>query len=274
MNKHFTFLILVFCFCFAVWSLAIEPGLLTQRDIKVSHWSGPPLRIAFFSDLHAGSPHINESYIKSLVQKINALSPDLILIGGDIVINGVVAGNYMSIEHITSMLKDLKAPLGTYAVLGNHDWWNDGHHIRQTLEKNGIAVLENDAKLIQMGTFNFWLVGIGDDFTNHADAKAALSQVHSEAPRILFMHDPAALFQVKEKFFLTLAGHLHGGQVYVPGIGAIITPGKAPKDWAGGWVDFELGSLFVSKGIGTSIFPVRFNAPPEFVILDLMHTNL
>ncbi len=83
------------------------------------------------------------------------------------------------------------------------------------------------------------------------------------------MHDPPAIFQMKEKFFFALAGHLHGGQVFIPGIGAIITPGSAPKDWAGGWVDFELGSLFVSKGIRASIIPVKFNAPTEFVILEL-----
>lgn len=228
------------------------------------------MRIAFFSDLHAGSPHINERYIKDLIQRINTLSPDIVLIGGDLVINGVIGGSHIPIEKVTTMLKELKAPLGIYAVLGNHDWWNDGIKIKQTLETNGIPVLDNDAKLIKVGSdFNFWLLGIGDDYTNHANAKAALSQVKSDAPRVLFMHDPSAIFQMKERFFLALAGHMHGGQVYIPGIGAIITPGSAPKDWAGGWVDFELGSLFVSKGVGTSIIPVRFNAPPEFVILEL-----
>ena len=71
------------------------------------------------------------------------------------------------------------------------------------------------------------------------------------------------------KFFLSLAGHTHGGQVFVPGIGAIITPGDAPSNWAKGWTEFELGSLFVSQGVGTSILPIRFNAPPEFIILNL-----
>jgi uncharacterized protein len=231
---------------------------------------GPPLRIAFFSDLHAGSPHINEDYIKNLVQRINALSPDLILIGGDIVINGVIGGHPISIDRIASLLKELKAPLGIYSVLGNHDWWNEGTKIRKTLETNGIPVLDNAAKLINVGpNFNFWLVGIGDDYTDHANVEAAVSQINSSAPRILFMHDPSAIFEMKEKFFLALAGHLHGGQVFIPGIGAIITPGRAPKEWADGWVDFEFGSLFVSKGVGTSILPVRFNAAPEFVILDL-----
>lgn len=260
----------ILCVGLAIWSFFIEPGLLAERDLKVTNWPGPPLRIAFFSDLHAGSPHINEGYIKDLVRRINAHAPDIILIGGDLVINGVIAGSYMPIKQVATMLKELKAPLGIYSVLGNHDWWNDGPKIKFTLEANGIRVLENDAELIQVGSnFSFWLIGVGDDYTNHADVKAAISQVHSDAPKVLFMHDPAAIFQMKEKFFLTLAGHMHGGQVYIPGIGALITPGRTPKDWVGGWVDFELGSLFVSKGVGTSIIPVRFNAPPEFVILEL-----
>ncbi len=254
----------------AAWGFLIEPSLLTQRNVNLSHWSGPPLRIAFLADLHAGSPHISEDYIENLVSRVNAMSPDIVLIGGDLVINGVVGGHPIPIEQVVSLLKKLKAPLGMYSVLGNHDWWNDGDGIRKVLEENGIPVLDNQAKLIKVGmSFSFWLVGIGDNYTKHARADLALSQVTSDAPRILFMHDPAAIFQVKDKFFLALAGHMHGGQVFIPGIGAIITPGDAPKSWAGGWVDFKYGSLFVSKGIGTSIIPVRFNAPPEFVILEL-----
>lgn len=198
------------------------------------------------------------------------MKPDLILIGGDLMINGVVGGNPISIEKIVSFLKDLKAPLGVFAVLGNHDWWNDGFHIEKALEDNGIKVLENKSVLMKFkNKFNFWLVGIGDEYTHHANPEAALRQITSPEPRILFLHDPAALLKVKEKFFVSLAGHLHGGQVFIPGYGAIITPGQAPKSWAGGWVEFPYGSLFVSKGIGTSILPVRFNALPEFVILDL-----
>ncbi len=254
----------------AIWAFLIEPGLLTQKYIRIEKWSGPPLRIAFFSDLHAGAPHITKDYIKKLVQRINAKNPDVILIGGDLVIDNVLGGQYIPIAEIVGLLKELKAPLGVYAVLGNHDWWNDGNHITKVLEDSGIAVLDNKAKSIKMNSdFSFWLVGIGDDYTHHAKVGEALAQVTSDAPKILFMHDPGALLQVKQKFQICLAGHLHGGQVFIPGIGAIITPGDAPKDWASGWVDFEFGSLYVSKGVGTSILPVRFNALPEFVVLDL-----
>lgn len=248
----------------------MEPGLLVQKKLTFREWPGPPLKIAFFSDLHAGAPHINESYVKNLVQRINEMAPDLILIGGDLVINGVIGGAAIPIETLAPLLKELRAPLGIYSVLGNHDWWNGGERIRATLEKNGIPVLDNKSKLIRLGKdFEFWLVGIGDDYTGHANVELAISQINSSAPRILFMHDPSALFQAKNRFSVSLAGHMHGGQVYIPGLGALITPGSAPREWADGWVEFELGSLFVSKGIGTSIIPIRLNSLPEFVILEL-----
>ena len=253
-----------------IWGFVIEPGLLIERREYLKTWPGPQIKIAFISDLHAGAPHINEAYIENLVGRINKHSPDIVLIGGDLVINGVVGGSPISIQSVALKLKKLNSPLGVFAVLGNHDWWNNGEEIRKTLELNGIGVLENKAKMINLSNgFNFWLVGIGDEYTDHADASLAFSDVTTSDPVILFMHDPAAIFQVKTKYFLALAGHMHGGQVYIPGIGAIVTPGKAPASWADGWIDFEMGSLFVSKGIGTSIIPVRLNAPPEFVILDL-----
>lgn len=253
-----------------IWGFVIEPAQLFQTDVKVNRWTGPSLRIAFFSDLHAGSPHIDEEYISDLVDRINNQSPDVILIGGDLAINNVVGGHAMDFQKVAALLRKLKAPLGIYFVLGNHDWWNDSDLIRKSLIENGIQVLENNAMKIKFGAdYYFWLVGIGDAFTHHADVTKALSLVNTKDPQILFMHDPAAIFQTKNNFFLALAGHMHGGQVYIPGIGAILTPGAAPKSWAQGKIDFKYGTLFVSRGVGTSILPVRINAPPEYVILDL-----
>ena len=252
------------------WGFFLEPGLLTQKNIIAPRWNGPPLKIAFFSDLHAGSPHITENYIRNLVKRINDNSPDLILIGGDLLINQVLGGNFTPIEKVADLLKELKAPLGTFAVLGNHDWWNEGDHIRKVLEASGIAVLENESRSIGLpNNFKFWLIGIGDDYTKHADLEKAFSKVTGAEPKIIFMHDPGILLDLKRPFDFALAGHMHGGQVYVPGFGALIIPGRAPKEWAGGWANFEFGSLYVSKGVGTSILPVRFNALPEFVILSL-----
>jgi uncharacterized protein len=259
-----------FTILLALWSFLIEPNLLTINTQNKANWPIKPLKIVFFSDLHAGSPHINKSYIQKLVEKINKSNPDIILIGGDLVINGVIGGRFMDIDSVAVILEKLNAPLGKFVVLGNHDWWNDGKKIRRVLSKKGFNILENESFLIEMDPKNkFWLVGIGDHYTNHSDPKLALNQTNDLWPKIIFMHDPASLFEIKSKFFLSLAGHMHGGQVFIPGIGALITPGDAPKEWAKGWIDFEFGSLYVSQGIGTSILPLRFNAPPEFIILNL-----
>ena len=120
------FVVLLIGLAFSIWGFLIEPGLLTQKNLSYGKWTGPNLRIAFFSDLHAGSPHIDKAYIKDLVERINNMSPDLILLGGDLVINGVVGGSPIAIEEISPLLQGLKSRLGTFAVLGNHDWWNDG----------------------------------------------------------------------------------------------------------------------------------------------------
>ena len=254
----------------AIWSFLIEPALLSINTQNKINWPIKPIKIVFFSDLHAGSPHINKSYIKKLVEKINKAQPDIILIGGDLVINEVLGGDFMDIDSVALLLENLTAPLGKFVVLGNHDWWNDSKKIQKVLSTKRFKVLENEALLIEIDPINkFWLVGIGDHYTNHSDPKIAFNKTNESWPKIVFMHDPGSLFEIKDKFFLALAGHMHGGQVFIPGIGAIVTPGDAPKEWAKGWTEFELGSLYVSQGIGTSILPLRFNAPPEFIILNL-----
>lgn len=253
------------------WGVFVEPGMLVQQQVVRDGWPGSELKIAFFSDLHAGAPHVDREYIENLIARISAESPDLVLIGGDLVINGIIGGRPIPPMEVASLLGKLKAPLGVFAVLGNHDWWHGGPKVSTALQSHGIKVLENRAQLIDRpdGT-KLWLVGIGDDFTNHADAHQAFSATDTLWPKIVFMHDPGALFQIKDRFNIAFAGHLHGGQIFVPGLGALVTPGRAPREWANQqWVEFELGALLVSSGIGTSILPIRLNVPPEFVVAKL-----
>jgi uncharacterized protein len=269
-NKKVFIGLFIFGLLIIFWSFFIEPGFLKENIQSKNKWPHKNLKIVFFSDLHAGAPHINEKYLINLVDRINSYSPDMVLVGGDLLINGVVGEKFMAISEVVQHLKKLKAPLGKFVVLGNHDWWSDVSAIRKELIHHGFTVLENESQLIDLGQDQKMnLVGIGDRFTNHSDPVKAFSQISDQYPSIVFMHDPASLFEIKKKFFLALAGHMHGGQVYIPGIGAIITPTDAPSAWAKGWTEFELGSLYVSQGIGTSILPVRLNAPPEFLILSL-----
>ncbi|MGE4133191.1 MAG: metallophosphoesterase [Bdellovibrionales bacterium] len=262
----FPVVLILFC-----WGFFIEPSLLKQRHEALDSWSGPPMRIAFLSDLHAGAPFIKSDYIRSLVERINAFNPDLILMGGDYVITNVVGGHPMPAKEMADLLAGLHARYGKYAVLGNHDWWFGGEEVQAALEGAGFRIVTNQGvKLEPVSGKPFWLVGVGDDFTRRADLTASFSGVNTEDPRIVFMHDPGIFTEQKgSPFFVALAGHTHGGQVYLPVVGAPIVTGRTPRAWAKGWIPLEMGRLFVTTGIGTTILPVRFNSPPEFLILDL-----
>ena len=133
---------------FAAWGVFIEHGMLIKRQVVRYGWPSSELKIAFFSDLHAGAPHVDRDYVENLIIRISSESPDLVLFGGDMVINGIAGGRPIPIEEVASLLSKLKAPLGVFAVLGNHDWWRGRQEVASALKQNGIKILENSAQLI------------------------------------------------------------------------------------------------------------------------------
>ena len=255
-----------------LWGVGVEPGLLQQRNLSLrsTQWTAQPLTIAVASDLHGGSPHAGPAMLERLVAGIQAAHPDLILLPGDFIIRGVVGGDPMPVEDIAAILGRLKAPLGVYATLGNHDWWHPGPSVRAALEHQGIRVLENEAipLPVKAGTVP-WLVGIGDDMTDHAQVSKAFAQLPADVPSIVMMHDPANAPELPPGPSVAFAGHTHGGQVRLPWIGALITPGRAPRRHAYGWIEAGPVPTYVTAGVGTSILPIRLNCPPEFVVLSL-----
>jgi len=255
---------------FGIWGFVIEPGMLFTRH-ETMNWPGPDAKIIFFSDLHAGAPHVKTDYIAKLVERINAENPDLVLIGGDLAITHLPMGVPMPVSEVAAQIGKIKAKYGVFAVLGNHDHWNAPVEIREELEKNGIQVMDNRSKMMDLAGFKFWLVGVADDFTRQADLKIAFKDVNTQDPQMLFMHDPGILMDIQQNYMLALAGHLHGGQIALPFFGALVKTGRGLKEWASGWTQLKHGPLFVTRGIGTSILPVRINAPPEFVVLTLSH---
>jgi len=257
----------------ATWAFGIEPGLLTVRTVEVVSplWPGgrPPLRIAVIGDLHSGAPHTGLDKINEVVDRINALKPDLILLLGDYVIHGVVWGRFVSPERTADRLKRLRARHGVFAVLGNHDWWLDGPRVEKALTQAGIPVLENQALPVDLPSGRVWLAGIADDTTRDPQPARTLARLPSGEPVIVFTHDPAIFPDVPARAVLTLASHTHGGQVFLPWVGALISPGRAPLRHAYGLIR-ELGkTMYVTSGIGTSILPIRFNMPPEIALIRL-----
>jgi predicted MPP superfamily phosphohydrolase len=228
-----------------------------------------PLRIAVISDLHGGAPYIGESKIDAVVALTNDAKPDLILLTGDYVTKGVLGGWHMPIQTIVAHLKALHAPLGVYAVLGNHDQREDPVGIAKAFEDVGIPVLDDRNTMLKGDGQPITLAGISDFRTAAHNVDAALSGIPKDAHAICFTHSPDVFPVLPGTCALTIAAHTHGGQVWLPLLGRIIVPSHYGQRYAVGLVHEDGKYLFVSTGIGTSILPVRFMVPPEVSILDI-----
>lgn len=264
-------LILLIILFVLIWSFFIEPRMLilNKKTFDIKGLEG--LKIVFVGDFHIKPNQKNRlSYI---VNKINEQHPDLILSTGDFV-SGHDPKQSLPIEEIGKELSKLKPKYGFYAVLGNHDWWQGGEKIERVLEDNGIIVLSNQNIKININGKSLFIAGVEDMDTRNIDLPRALkSTTH---PTILLTHTPDIFpfitnksnSKITSKVDLTLAGHTHGGQVNIPFVGPLVVPSSYGKRYAKGLIEENSKTIFVTKGIGTSILAVRFNCIPEIVIIN------
>ena len=269
------------------YAIAIEP----EMTPLVRHYAASPpgwpeglgLRIGVIADIHACEPWMSAERIRGIAEQTNALSPDIIVLLGDFNAgHSIVTGPVMPAAWADA-LSVLRAPLGTYAVLGNHDWWHGPvpgmpggpDEVTRALTGIGVRVLENEAVRIDRGGKRFWVAGLADQLAYATvkrrsrrgadDLAAALNQVRDDAPVLMLAHEPYAFHRMPDRVSLTLSGHTHGGQIVLPGIGPLVTPSRR---YNYGHIIEGDRNLIVSGGLGTSGFPVRFGVPPE--ILDIV----
>ncbi|HEY0649454.1 MAG TPA: metallophosphoesterase [Phenylobacterium sp.] len=261
-----------------VWAFLAEPKITIARHITVASpaWTGPPLRIAVLSDTHVGSPHVTPERVTQVVARLSRERPDVVVYLGDYAGGHEPAAVRAAPERSAvlrgvAVLGAAQAPLGRLGVLGNHDWWYDGPAIEQALRRAGVTVLENDAVRVDRPGGPFWIAGLADLDSRRAkpSAAAALAKVPPGEPVILLSHWPDPFPQVPARVAVTLAGHSHCGQVDFPILGRQVHASHGSARWACGLYDEGGRKLFVTGGLGTSILPVRFRAPPEFVIVTL-----
>ena len=269
--------LVVAIFTVGLWAFWWEPASFSiqQHEIQLKKWPSHSegLRIAVLADLHTGSPFNDLQKLESIVRSTNREEPDLILLAGDFVIHGVIGGTFVEPELSARVLKQLHAPLGVFAVLGNHDWWFDADRVRKALEAVDIPVLEDQSRKLEFEAGHFWLVGVSDYWEGPHDLKKALAEVKDTAPVILFTHNPDLFPEVPSSVALTIAGHTHGGQVALPVVGRPIVPSKYGERYASGHVVEHDQHLFVTSGIGTSILPVRFRVPPEVSLVSVVSAD-
>ncbi len=236
------------------------------------------LSITVIADLHAGGPAMGIERVRQVVDAAQALDSDLIVILGD-----YFATHRFITEHVphpvwAAELARLKARLGVYAILGNHDWWLDIAGVRGALAAVRIPILENDAVLLNNGGRRFWLAGLGDQlaywlgpnrFRGVDDLPGMLAKVTTEDPVILLVHEPDIFTRVPPRVALTLAGHTHGGQIKFPFMPPLWVPSQYGARFAYGHIVERGRHMIVSGGLGCSKVPMRLGVPPEIVRVTL-----
>ena len=256
-----------------LWAFWLEPASLHNKThvLQLPGWSETcdDLRVAVIADLHVGSPFNGLDNLERVITLTNEAKPDLILLAGDYVIDDVTGGTFVDPKETATHLADLSAPMGVFAVLGNHDWWYDAPGVTDAMTGAGITVLENSAQAISYDGCQFWLAGIADYWEGSPDIAKALSTVPDDAAVMALTHNPDVFPDVPKRVKITFAGHTHGGQVYLPLIGRPIVPSDFGERYAIGHIVEDGRNLFVSSGIGTSILPVRFLVPPEVSLVTL-----
>jgi predicted MPP superfamily phosphohydrolase len=262
----------------AIWAFFIEPNRLVVHDEAITIESWPNelsgIRIAMIGDIHTDNRYINEAKLQRIVDLTNAQHPDLIVLLGDY-IHGV-RGNpdHVEPEVTVKYLKNLKAPLGVYAVLGNHDWWYNGERVRQVFESEGIPILEDDVKELNWHGKSFWLAGLADLWTRPQHVAPTIAKAPPGSTIIALTHNPDIFPNLPQTVPLLLAAHTHGGQVNIPLIGTPIVPSNFGSKYTAGHIFENSHHLFVTTGIGTSIMRVRFRVPPEILILTVTTSDL
>jgi len=266
-------LLAIFALLLAIDAFYIEPHRLIVRhvNLQIQHWpaSLAGVKIVAASDLHAGAPYINSKYLDELVARVNREQPDVVVLLGDFMIQGVIGGRLMAPAAIAGHLGHVHARLGVYAVLGNHDNWYGSTAVTEALARAGIRVLSDSVVRLNFHDCAFWLAGLQDFASAHPNIDDTLSQIKDGSPVIAITHSPDIFPLVPARVSLTLAGHTHGGQVNLPGLGRLIVPSRYGQRYASGHIRESGRDLYVTTGVGTSIIPVRFRVTPEIVVLNL-----
>jgi predicted MPP superfamily phosphohydrolase len=223
-------------------------------------------KIVHLSDIHYGRL-TSLAFVKGIVERANRLKPDLIVCTGDYVYG---TGSYETIDAVWQALSQLSAPHGVRSVLGNHDHWADAERSLYWLKKSGQDLRHKVARIERSGQA-LWLAGAGDFMTDHRSLDPLLEQISDRECRIVLAHNPdTADSDCSHRIDLMLAGHTHGGQVRVPFIPPLYNPINN-KNYVSGIVTSLRGfPMFISRGIGWTILPVRFNCYPEIALLELV----
>jgi predicted MPP superfamily phosphohydrolase len=274
------------------WPAALARRLGAQGTLRVSEHAftvssrrpeAPPLRLAFASDFHAG-PLTHRATLARACEVLAQARADVLLLGGDF-----VSMHARFIDDLAPMLATVPAPLGAFAVLGNHDLWVDDAYVAARLERAGVRVLINRSARLPPPHDDVWLCGLDDPDDGAPDARAAFAG--ADGVRLVLMHSPDGLTAIGDRpFAVAFCGHTHGGQFVLPGGRSLVVPrGPLSRRYLrAGVFRVDAGSagapsaapreatlrrgerlLLVSRGVGCTLIPFRRGVDPEVHVCAL-----
>jgi len=252
-------LVLAAVVLFFAYSLWIEPFRVEVVHTSVQGNVATPLKIAQLSDLHTHGVGARERQVLDI---LDDEKPDVIVVTGDSL--GGYGGTYAMVQEV---FQQLHAPLGVWVVRGNYENWRQMQHEHSFYANAGVHLLLNSGTLLRN---DVWLAGVDDPYTGKPSIEGALTGAPPGVYEILLFHSPAYFDRVAGHVDLCLAGHTHGGQVRPPFLPPLWLP-KGCWPYVAGWYEAKgtKSKMYVNRGIGTSLMPIRFNSRPEVTILTV-----
>jgi uncharacterized protein len=218
-------------------------------------------RIIQLSDTHH-SPFTSLDHIKRAVKVANRLKPDMFLLTG-----AYVSHEREYIAPVAAVLGKLRAKYGVHACLGNHDHWTDAGLVTHLFRGEGINVLINEGSRFETRRGSFWLAGVDDHMVGKTDVPAALKGSFPDEMKLLLAHNPI-IFREAARYGvdLMLSGHTHGGQIKLRDDEKRLLPRRRLKAGLHGRRNSQ---IYITRGIGTVVVPMRYQCPPEISLLEL-----
>lgn len=218
-------------------------------------------RIIHLSDTHH-SPFTGLELIERAVKISNRLKPDLCVLTGD-----YVSHESEYIAPVAAALAKLKSKHGTFACLGNHDHWTDADLVTHLFRGEGITMLINEGLRLETRRGSFWIAGVDDHMVGKTDVPASLKGSFPDEMKLLLAHNPI-IFREAARYGvdLTLSGHTHGGQIKLRDDEKRLLPKRKLK---AGLHQRRNSQIYITRGIGTVVVPMRFRCPPEISLLEL-----
>lgn len=248
--------------------IATQDPVVRRATLEMADWppGAPPLRVALLSDIHIAGPDMPPSRLARIVEQVNRLRPDVVVLAGDFVSDKEPATRRYPAAEGLAPLARLAPALGTFAVPGNHDHWREITSVVAGLEGAGVRVLRNEAATV--GPLR--LGGVDDHFTGHDDLPATIADMRAgRGSRVLLTHSPDVAPETPADITLILAGHTHCGQIRLPFVGALSYESNFGDRFSCGIRTEGARRVITTAGLGTSVLPIRFGAPPDLWLLTL-----